>query len=169
MAAKNGYLNIIIFVYQRSQRENIIIEVDEFPCMWAAIGGHLNCLKYLHENNFTWDYKTIKEALAYGNFECFKYAIENGCEPEINCDHYCEYAIFGKNLDCLKYLREHTFTQYNFTWNEYTFAVAAKYGKLEFLIYMYENGCPFNNIAFEFAKKENNLDCMKYLETILSI
>jgi hypothetical protein len=43
--------------------------------------GHLECLKYCHENNCPWDNQTCRYAAIYGNLECLKYARDNGC-PE---------------------------------------------------------------------------------------
>ncbi len=46
--------------------------------MEAAGGGHLDCLKYAHENGCKWDKWTWYEAARKGQLECLKYALENG-------------------------------------------------------------------------------------------
>ena len=48
-------------------------------CTAAARGGHLECLKYLHENGCPWDEETCGRAAAFGHLECLKYLYENGC------------------------------------------------------------------------------------------
>ena len=45
----------------------------------AAEGGHLECLKYAHENGCPWDEWTCSMAAFNGHLECLKYAHENGC------------------------------------------------------------------------------------------
>src|SRR6188508_2478778 len=49
---------------------------------YAARSGHLNCLKYAHENGCQWDYWTHVWAIMNGNLKCLKYAHENGCPWE---------------------------------------------------------------------------------------
>ena len=41
--------------------------------------GHLECLKYAHENECPWDKETCSSAAESGHLECLKYAHENGC------------------------------------------------------------------------------------------
>ena len=45
----------------------------------AAANGHLECLKYLHENGCPWGTYTFYAAVRNGNLECLKYLHENGC------------------------------------------------------------------------------------------
>jgi hypothetical protein len=47
--------------------------------MYAAGNGHLDCLKYAHENGCIWDEDTCWQAAFSGNLDCLKYAIENNC------------------------------------------------------------------------------------------
>src|SRR5680860_920011 len=55
-------------------------------CFTAAKNGHLECLKYAHENGCSWDEITCKSAAENGHLECLKYAHENGCSwDEITC------------------------------------------------------------------------------------
>ena len=49
---------------------------NEYTCMYAAKYGHLECLKYLHENNCPWDKDTCKYAAENGHLDCLKYASE---------------------------------------------------------------------------------------------
>jgi len=45
----------------------------------AAERGHLDCLKYAHENGCPWDLTCTKAAEKGGYDECLKYAHESGC------------------------------------------------------------------------------------------
>ena len=66
----------------------------------AASKGHLECLKYLHENKHEWHYDCTTFAAANGQLETLKYCVENG----FNCDvNTAISAVFGGHLECLKY------------------------------------------------------------------
>ena len=45
----------------------------------AAKNGHLECLKYLHENGCPWDKWSCEFASKNGHLEILKYLHENGC------------------------------------------------------------------------------------------
>jgi hypothetical protein len=63
-------------------------------CDDACENGHLNCLKYAHENGCTWN--------EYGHLDCFKYTHENDCTWD-------EYIY----LDCSDYIiKEHNLHKY---------------------------------------------------------
>lgn len=61
-------------------------------CSTAARGGHLNCLKYIHENGGQWDKNTIIEATRSGSLLCIMYVHEHGCKLT-----YCYQLIVDKN------------------------------------------------------------------------
>ena len=58
-----------------------------WDCIWSLVGaraafnGHLECLKYAHENGCPWDKEDFVDLLPLMVilFECLKYAHENGC------------------------------------------------------------------------------------------
>ena len=54
----------------------------EDTCSLAALGGYLNCLKYAHENGCPWDKTTISGARENNHLDCLDYAIKNGCPEE---------------------------------------------------------------------------------------
>ena len=72
-------------------------------CAETARGGHLECLKYLHENGCPWDEETCRGAAYAGHLECLKYAHENGCPWD---EDTCEAAANGGHLECLQYAHE---------------------------------------------------------------
>ena len=130
-----------------------------------AKGGHLDCLKYAHENGCPWDEGTCSYAAEYGHLDCLKYAHENGCpwNEDIFFDIYedesdtCSLAAGGGHLDCLKYAHEN-----GCEWYVGTCAYAAGGGHLNCLKYVHDNGCEWNEWTCAFAAKRGHLDCLKY-------
>jgi hypothetical protein len=60
---------------------NTCINTDDkcIDCDIAAKKGHLECLKYAHENGCEWSAKTCFRVAHNGHLECLKYVHENGC------------------------------------------------------------------------------------------
>ena len=52
------------------------MSLDEYTCSEAAKNGHLECLKYAHENGCPWDQWTCRQAAENGHLECLKYLHE---------------------------------------------------------------------------------------------
>ncbi|ATZ80151.1 ankyrin repeat domain-containing protein [Bodo saltans virus] len=127
---------------------------DKCDGCYAAINGHLECLKYAHENGCPWDSNTCLQAAGNGHLECLKYAHENGCPWNMLT---CEYAAKYGHLECLKYLHEN-----GCPWNILTCAYAAQNGHLECLKYAHENGCPWNEYTCLNAAGNGHLECFKY-------
>ena len=48
-------------------------------CEYAARNGHLECLKYAHDNGCSWDERVCEYAARNGHLKCLKYAQDNGC------------------------------------------------------------------------------------------
>lgn len=97
----------------------------------AALNGHLNCLKYAHENGCPWDIETTKYAVMGGHLDCLIYAHKNGCpwDPET-----AQYAASYCNFECLKYALEHQ-EIYDLRIMRY----AARGGDLKCIKYIIEN------------------------------
>ena len=62
------------------QLQKIYSCCEKLSTVVAALNGHLDCLKYAHENGCEWDEDTCSEAALNGHLDCLKYAHENGCE-----------------------------------------------------------------------------------------
>ena len=62
--------------------------------------GHLECLKYAHENGCPWDRWTCERAAKNAHLECLKYAHENGCSSD---ERACWNAALNGHLEFLKY------------------------------------------------------------------
>ena len=48
-------------------------------CHWAAENGHLDILKYLHENGCPWDSNTCRYAARLKYWDCLQYMVDNKC------------------------------------------------------------------------------------------
>jgi len=104
--------------------------------VYAAEYGHLDCLKYAHENGCPWDDFTTLYAGKNGHLDCLKYAHENGCPWYGSTTLHI--ACRG-HLDCLKYAHEN-----GCPWDIKTTMYAAKNSHLDCLKYAHENGCPWH-------------------------
>ena len=55
-------------------------QFDVSACWFAAMCGHFDCLKYLHETaKAPWDEEAVREARKYNETECVQYLLENNC------------------------------------------------------------------------------------------
>ena len=53
--------------------------MDSYTCSQAALGGHLEVLKWARENGCEWDSDTCSNAAIEGHLEVLNWACENGC------------------------------------------------------------------------------------------
>ena len=77
--------------------------LDQDTCSNAAMGGHLDVLKWLREGGCPWDESTTYAASEGGHLGVLKYAHESGCPWD---PLTCEAAAKGGRLDVLKYAHE---------------------------------------------------------------
>ena len=75
-------------------------EVANDVCLFAADLGSVRLLKWTRENNRTWDEHLCYNAAQNGHLPALKYLHENGC-PWNNMT--CFFAAFNKHWDCLQY------------------------------------------------------------------
>jgi hypothetical protein len=106
-------------------------------CAHAAKYGHLECLKYLHEEvKAPWDWDTAALAAGNGHLHILEYLVER------KYDKYDElaysYAALKGHLDCLKFLRETA----KAPWSCYAVRDAHDRNQAECLQYLLENDCP---------------------------
>ena len=105
----------------------------------AASKGHLECLKYLHENKHEWHYDCTTFAAANGQLETLKYCVENGCV--LSCAATSFAASMGQ-LECLKYCVEKGFNC------DVNTAISAVFGgHLECLKYYIQTNHPLDNFS----------------------
>ena len=120
--------------------------------------GNLEMLKYIYENsngkNFHnnyrfYDYVMRSTELTDQHFECIKYAREKGCQtwmPKWNVTSF--WTSFEDESVCAT-------------------TMAADRGLIKYLRFFRENNFNFYNVATKYAAKNNNLDVIKYLGTII--
>jgi len=132
---------------------------NDFTCHLAALGGHLDVLKYAHEKGCPWDEDTCAAAACEGHLEVLKYAYEKGCPWD---EYTCYYAAEGGHLEVLKYAHEK-----GCEWDELTCYHAAIEGHLDVLQYARENGCPWIEPEIrEVAARHNRRNVLDYLVTL---
>ena len=149
-AVKNGRLDILMDFHKKYKNK---CPWDSQTCANAALNGHLDCLKYAHENGCPLN-MTCFYAARNGHFDCLKYAHENGSPWDAST---CLIAAKNSHIECLKYAHKN-----GCRWNEYTCCYAANNGHLECLKYAHENGCPWDELTCHYAAQNNHFDCLKY-------
>jgi len=121
----------------------------------AAANGHLDCLKYAHENGFPWNAATCSAAVEAGHLECLQYALEQGCPYH---SFIMDIAASNGHLACLVYLHQHGIHP----WDAITCAEAATGGHLQCLKYLHRQGCAWDVNTVKQAMMEGHWDCVRY-------
>ena len=157
-------------------------------CACAVKKGHLNMLRFLHENSLSpWDSSVCRMAALFGSLDCLRYALMNGCPS----DGVCLEAAYGGHVACLGYARTH-----GCAWDEGVCDHAASCGMnardflpnaprspskqtltaaiprnlvmlaapdhLACLQYAHENGSPWNERTCSLAAASGSLACLQY-------
>ncbi|CAL6273042.1 unnamed protein product [Bathycoccus prasinos] len=111
--------------------------IDDWACAWAARCGHLECLKYLHEEvKAPWDFLTATWAAKNGHLHILEYLVER--EYDEYDERACMWAAENGHLDCLKYLHETA----KWPWNSQAVRRAHENNRIECLQYLLDNDCP---------------------------
>jgi hypothetical protein len=177
-AVAKGYLNTVKHMHSRGRlsRKELLcaaaassgqlpleelkaMRAENFPWDWetcaiAARRGHLDVLRWAHENGCPWDEKTCEEAAERGDLKMLKWAHENGCPWDADT---CANAAWGGNLEMLQWAREN-----GCPWCEQTCANAASCGDLEVLKWARENGCPWDERVCERAAEDGHLEMLQW-------
>ena len=111
--------------------------IDIHACAFAALKGHLECLKYLREEGKArWDSWTAAWAAHNGHLHILEYLVERKYD-QFDRDACWLAAEYG-HLDCLKYLHETA----KAPWNSVAVREAHKNNHPECLQYLLDNDCP---------------------------
>jgi len=111
--------------------------IGAYACAFAASNGHLECLKYLHEEvKAPWDSDTASFAALNGHLHILEYLVERKFDKytEDSCHNAARYGY----LDCLKYLHETA----KAPWDYLAVREAHDYNQTECLQYLLDNDCP---------------------------
>jgi hypothetical protein len=120
----------------------------------AAVNGHLDCLRYAHENGCQWHISTTGYAASKGFIDCLKYAHQNGAQLNV---FTTVGAAANGHLDCLSYAHKN-----GCVWDESTTWWAALNGHFDCLRYAHENGCDWGEKTPEKAAENRTFDCLRY-------
>jgi len=101
IAARQGHLHILQYI--RTVKEFPWKEWTHFSCFFAAQGGHLEILQWLHDQECPWDKKTCQIAAQEGHLPILKWLLKEGCPwNKIDC---IEAAIEYNQLVILQWIR----------------------------------------------------------------
>ena len=128
---------------------------ENFPwgvstCGFAALGGHLEVLKWARENDCPWDKWTCRCAAGGGQLEVLDWASANGCPWDAKT---CAFAAQHGHLEVLKWLRAK-----RCPWDKWTCACAAERGHLEVLRWARENGAPWDEDTRQLAASKGYVE-----------
>ena len=130
VAAEQGNLEMVKYCVANE------CPIDKNACANAALRGHLECLKYLHEEvKAPWDSETAAYAASDGHLHILEYLVEREFDE---FEYACECAAAFGHLDCLKYLHETA----KVPWNEEAVREAHKYNETECVQYLLDKNCP---------------------------
>jgi hypothetical protein len=149
-AAKGGHLDILHYLQEKSQAGWGIVTT-----MYAAMYGHLDCLKFLHSIGAPWGLWTTIRTAAAGQMACLKYLVENGCLVGAST---CADAAKGGHHECLRYLHKH-----GCPWDSRTTEAAASHGDIRCMEYAVVESCPVGDRAFIGAIQNCHSACLDCL------
>ena len=132
VAAEQGNLEMVKYCVANQ------CPIDASSCRNAARNGHLECLKYLHEDvKAPWDTGTACAAASNGHLHILEYLVER--EYDRFVEHACANAAEKGHLDCLKYLHEVAKAPWG---SGAAVRSAHRYNHPECLQYLLDNDCP---------------------------
>jgi len=152
--AKKGYIDLMIYLFENG------CDTSNYQWELAAVFGHLDIIKYAHENKLKYcnryDYKKkikynnvlswelINNACFGGQTECLKYLCENNYFNNMPTAFTVQLCIRGNQLDCLKILIQHGYKWIDNKYDDKETNMAAELGNLEILKYCHQNGSIIN-------------------------
>jgi hypothetical protein len=86
----------------------VMLDLSWEPSAWlteAAKLGNLSLMKYLRRKGYNW-HRECAEAAQKGHLDCLKYAHQNGCSLDADWPCACEVALEGGHFACFEYARE---------------------------------------------------------------
>ncbi|CAL6324060.1 unnamed protein product [Bathycoccus prasinos] len=131
VAARIGNLEMVNYCVAKES------PINGWACANAAAGGHLETLKYLHEEaKAPWDSWTARCVAESGHLHILEYLVE--CKFDKYSEWVCTCAAESGHLDCLKYLHETA----KAPWDCEAVYCARMNNQIECLRYLLDNNCP---------------------------
>jgi hypothetical protein len=124
-------------------------------CSYAAYGGDLDALEWLHDTGCPWTVGTTCAAAGGGHLEVVKWLHNSGCPWDVTT---CAYAAEGGHLRVLQWARKH-----HCPWNFWTPTLAARGGHLAVLQWAREHGCPFESRPCIWAAQAGQLEVLQWM------
>jgi hypothetical protein len=129
--------------------------LDEQACAWAAAKGHLEVLRFLHEQGCPWNEEACMKAAAKGHLDTLRYLHEQGCPWD---ERACIEAAKNGHIEVLQFLHNRgcpwtdecyyaTIRGWYAKWCTSTPIDTAKAPRprhVAVLRYLYKAGCPFD-------------------------
>jgi len=144
-AAEQGNLEMIKYCVANE------CPISTYACAFAARGGHLECLKYLHEEGKApWDFHTASFAAENGHLHILEYLVERKFDKFL---YACWHAAMNGHLDCLKYLHETA----KAPWDSQAVRVAHHRNRPECLQYLLDNNCPLPSFPSNWRYEDGTL------------
>ena len=130
-AAEQGNLEMVKYCLANE------CHIDEYACAYAALNGHLECLKYLREEGKApWDSWTAYYSAQNGHLHILEYLVERKYDKY--GERVCQQAAMNGHLDCLKYLHETA----KWPWDSWAVRYAHRNKHSGCLQYLLDNDCP---------------------------
>jgi hypothetical protein len=126
-------------------------------CMRVGVPGHLDIVRYVHEQGCTLDASISKAAARGGHLSIVRYLYEHGCVWDAAVSLY---AVQGGHLNVLRYLDEHGCPCDGVA----ACNAAARGGHIGTLRYMHERNRPWDAVrACELAAGSGSVDIINYI------
>jgi hypothetical protein len=112
------------------------LPLNSWTCRNAALSGNLELLQWARENGCNWGKEIFSNAATAGHLHILIWAKENGCPLYVNL---CTTAVGAGNMEILMWAIEN-----GFPLKESACTSAAHNANFKMLKFLYENGAPLN-------------------------
>lgn len=128
-AAQNGHQHILEYAFQMGA------ERDRWLLSSAAVGGYFDLVKWLYEQGCQITQNLHESAANSGYFEILQWA--HNITPVLTNEYVLQYLA--------QWELEHVMWAHKegYHWNKDACCCAARFGRLDNLKYLIDNGCPF--------------------------
>ncbi len=165
VAAHHGHVQVLEWLlargydYECDCNYNCECNYDEPSiCKQAAAGGHLQVLRFAHEQqHWHWDEQVCLMAATHGQLCALQYACDNGAP--VNVEWTCKEAIKAGQVDTLRYVCE----RYAYVPDAETCALAAKGNHIAVLRYLHgERHAPWDERVCQWALRTRSMCALQY-------